>query len=185
MSRFFVGLLCVVATLTIARGALAQADAKDTTPEPARVGNIYVIGNDRTREDVIRPQLRFYPGQILSYAELRVSEKNLKRLGIFENNPDTGVKPTIEVLPQNDPNCPFHDILVHIQETKTWSVKLIPKLNPDGKLVMEVVWEERNFDPLNRPTSIDDLKSGNAFRGGGKLVRVKLREFELFQNPLP
>src|ERR1051326_665756 len=176
--RYSVGLLCVVATLTVSSDALAQVDAKDAT---SRVGNIFIIGNDRTREDVIRPQLQFYPGQILSFADIRASEKNLERLGIFENNPETGVRPTIEVFPQNGPDCPFHDILVHVQETKTSSVKLNPSFR-DGKLVMEVIWEERNFDPWNWPTSIDELKSGNAFLGGGRLLRVKLREFEVVQN---
>jgi outer membrane protein assembly factor BamA len=179
MHQYVKGSIGVLAVAVLSGDALAQTDANDLTP---RVGNIYIIGNDRTREDVIRRQLRIYPGQILNYPEVRISEKNLERLGIFATGPEKGQKPTIEVLPQNDPNNPFHDVLVHVQETDTSTFKLIRDRNRQGKPVMKVVWEERNFDPSNWPTSVDDLMSGGSFKGGGMLVRVKLFEVEIDES---
>jgi outer membrane protein assembly complex protein YaeT len=171
-------------------------EIEDTAPQPARVGNIYIIGNDRTREDVIRRQLHVYPGQILSYPDVRISEKNLERLGIFANNPETGEKPTIEVLPQNDPNNPFHDLLVHVQEQPTGSLLFGIGVNSDSGLTGSVVLNERNFDIMNWPTSIDELLGGGAFRGAGQEFRaeavpgtvaqrydVSFREPYLFDTP--
>ena len=44
---------------------------------PARVGQIFIVGNDRTKMNVILRQVGLYPGQILSYPEIRLAEKNL------------------------------------------------------------------------------------------------------------
>ena len=81
-----------------------------------------------------------------------------------------------KVLPPNEATSPFHDFIIHVQETKTSAIRLIPERKRDGRLVIKAVWEERNFDPRNWPTSIDELKSGNAFRGAGISLRVKLFE---------
>src|SRR5208282_2815850 len=43
----------------------------------AYVGEIKVWGNTTTRQNIILRQLPFYPGQILSYPDLRLGEKNL------------------------------------------------------------------------------------------------------------
>ena len=41
------------------------------------VGNVNVIGNDVTKQNVILRQVPLYPGQILSYPDIRVGERNL------------------------------------------------------------------------------------------------------------
>src|SRR5262249_52138710 len=92
-----------------------------TERPPARVGQIYVVGNEVTRQNVILRQLQVYPGQILSYPDLRLSERNLARLQIFENNPETGVRPTVTVLDPDSDN-PFKDLLVTVQEQPTGSL---------------------------------------------------------------
>ena len=75
-----------------------------------------IVGNDVTRENVIRRQIPLYPGQILTYPDIRATETNLRPLNIFENNPETGVKPTVKVL-DRDSNGEYKDILVRVQET--------------------------------------------------------------------
>src|SRR5262249_36824262 len=50
---------------------------------PARVGQIFIVGNTRTRQNVILRQIPLYPGQILTYPDLRLAERNLQRLNIF------------------------------------------------------------------------------------------------------
>ena len=68
---------------------------------PARVGQIYIIGNDRTMMNVILRQVGLYPGQVLSYPEIRLAEKNLARLGIFKSSPEGGGEPTIIEVEDN------------------------------------------------------------------------------------
>jgi outer membrane protein assembly complex protein YaeT len=140
--------------------------------QPALVGQIFVIGNERTRQNVILRQVPLYPGQILTYPDLRVAERNLQRIGIFESSPDGSEKPTVTI---KDPNSdsPFKDILVQVKEANTGSLIFGVGVNSDAGLNGSIVLNERNFDITRFPTSIDDLLSGNAFRGAGQEFRLE------------
>jgi outer membrane protein assembly complex protein YaeT len=139
---------------------------------PARVGQIFIVGNERTRQNVILRQVPLYPGQPLEYPNLRQAERNLQRLGIFESSPDGSVKPTVMVInPESDSD--FKDILVEVKEANTGSLIFGVGVNSDAGLTGSIVLNERNFDITRFPTSLDDLLSGNAFRGAGQEFRLE------------
>ncbi|HXG10251.1 MAG TPA: outer membrane protein assembly factor BamA [Gemmataceae bacterium] len=139
---------------------------------PARVGQIFIVGNEVTRQNVILRQVPLFPGQILTYPDLRVAERNLARLNIFEVNPETGVRPTVTVInPEEDSE--FKDILVTVQETRTGAFLLGVGVNSDAGLTGSIVLNERNFDILRPPTSFEDFLSGRAFRGAGQELRLE------------
>lgn len=139
---------------------------------PARVGQIFVVGNSVTRQNVILRQVPLYPGQILPYPNLKIAENNLARLNIFEVKPEEGIRPTVSVLP-GDPNDPYKDVMVNVQETQTGSLLFGVGVNSDAGLTGSIVLNERNFDILNPPRSFDDLLSGRAFRGAGQEFRIE------------
>jgi outer membrane protein insertion porin family len=139
---------------------------------PARVGEIYIVGNDVTRQNVILRQIPLYPGQVLTYPDLRLAEKNLAKLGIFETNGQTGVRPTVSVI-DPDSDTDFKDILVQVQEEPTGSLIFGVGVNSDAGLIGSIVLNERNFDITRWPTSFDDLLSGHAFRGAGQEFRLE------------
>jgi outer membrane protein insertion porin family len=163
---------------------------------PSLVGQIFIVGNERTRQNVILRQVPLYPGQVLQYPAIREGERNLARLNIFETTPDGLVKPTITVLDNPaDPNSPYKDILINVQETSTGSLMFGLGVNSDVGLTGTIVLNERNFDLFRLPTSFDDLLNG-AFRGGGQELRIEavpgtqlqrymisLREPFLFDTP--
>lgn len=82
-------------------------------PEPARVGQIFVVGNGKTPMDVILRELDLYPGQVLSYSSLRSAEKKLAALKRFVVDPEAGIRPTVTVLA---PGGSFCDVLVTVKE---------------------------------------------------------------------
>jgi outer membrane protein assembly complex protein YaeT len=139
---------------------------------PARVGQIYIIGNEVTRQNVILRQVPLYPGQVLTYPDLRLAEKNLAKLNIFESNPETGVRPTVTVL-DPDGESEFKDVQINVQETHTGSLLFGVGVNSDAGLTGSIVLNERNFDITRPPTSFDDLLSGRAFRGAGQEFRIE------------
>lgn len=139
---------------------------------PSTAGQVIIIGNYVTRENVIRRQVPIYPGQVLSYPDLRVAEINLARLNIFENNPELGIRPTVTVL-DPDSESTVKDVLVTVQETATGSLLFGLGVNSDAGLTGSIVLNERNFDITRFPTSIDDLLSGRAFRGAGQEFRLE------------
>jgi outer membrane protein assembly complex protein YaeT len=137
---------------------------------PDKVGQIFIVGNERTRDNVILRQLPLYPGQLLTYPDLRVAERNLARLNIFATTPDGSVHPTVEVMPSD---TEYKDVLVTVQEDNTGSLMFGVGVNSDAGLTGSIVLNERNFDLFRVPTSIDDLLSGNAFRGAGQELRIE------------
>ena len=139
---------------------------------PNQVGQILIVGNDVTRQNVILRQVPLYPGQLLTFPDLKVGERNLARLNIFEADQEKGIRPTIEVLDPDGPN-PVKDLLVTVQEAKTGSLLFGLGVNSDAGLNGSVVLNERNFDITRLPTSFDDLLSGRAFRGAGQEFRAE------------
>jgi outer membrane protein assembly complex protein YaeT len=138
---------------------------------PAKVGQIFIVGNDVTQDRVIRRVLGLYPGQTLRYPELRIAERDLARLNIFDMNPELGIRPTITVL--EDTDSEFKDLLVTVKETHTGSLLFGAGVNSDAGLVGSVVLHERNFDIFRFPTSWADITEGRAFRGAGQEFRIE------------
>lgn len=135
---------------------------------PAKVGRVIIIGNDVTKDRVIRRVLGLLPGQTLRYPELRAAERDLARLNIFEVSPES--KPTITVL---ESDSEYKDILVQVKETTTGSLLFGAGFNSDAGLVGSVVLNERNFDIFKFPRSFSEIFEGKAFRGAGQELRVE------------
>jgi outer membrane protein insertion porin family len=136
---------------------------------PAKVGQFFIVGNERTKDHVILRQVPLFPGQVLTYPDLRVAQRQLERLGIFKPG-------SIEVTAEDDPNNPdseYKNIFVKLEEDNTGSLLFGVGVNSDAGLTGSVVLNERNFDIMRFPTSIDDLLSGNAFRGAGQEFRLE------------
>src|SRR5260370_13918316 len=112
-----------------------------------------------------------YPGQVLRFPELRLAERALMKLGIFEMDPEKGSKPTITPVPTSDPNV--QDILVVVKETHTGSFQIGAGYNTDNGLVGTIVLQERNFDITRWPTSWNDFLEGKAFRGANQDFRIE------------
>ncbi len=137
----------------------------------ARVGQVIIEGNEVTRQNVILRQIPLYPGQILTYPDLRVAERNLARLNIFEFKPELGIKPSVSVLDTEDSE--FKDIYIRLQEGQTGSLLFGLGVNSDAGFNGSIVLNERNFDILRPPTSFEDFFSGRAFRGAGQEFRAE------------
>ncbi len=148
--------------------------------EPVRVRQILIVGNEQTRDSVILRVLGIREGQVLSWPEIRAAEVRLANLQLFENNPETGIRPTISVVDTDDPR--YKDVLVNVRETTTGSFMLGVGVNSDAGLSGQIVLNERNFDLLRFPRSFDDLLSGRAFRGGGQEFRLEAIPGTRFQR---
>jgi outer membrane protein insertion porin family len=149
---------------------------------PARMGEPIVIGNTVTRQNVILRQLppALAPGQPLSYPDMRLAEQNLAKLGIFEFKPDQGIRPTVTADENTDSD--FKNIIINVQETQTGSLMFGVGANSNAGLTGSIVLNERNFDIMRPPTSVDDLLSGRAFRGAGQEFRIEAMPGTVFQR---
>lgn len=144
----------------------------------SRVGVIKTVGNTVTRDDVIRQQLRFFPGQILDGTKIRESERNLARLGIF-NMANGGPRIFLE---DAEGNSQYKDVIVQVEEDRTGSLNVGAAVGSDAGVNAQISLSERNFDILRFPTSWDDFSSGRAFRGGGQSFSIRAQPGNEFSN---
>jgi outer membrane protein assembly complex protein YaeT len=137
---------------------------------PKRVGPIDIIGNTVTRQNIILREVPLYPGQILTYPDIRKAEANLARLGIFKVNQE-GVRPHIEV--EDVENSDLSNLHIYVDEDRTGSIIFGLGVNSDAGLQGTIRFNERNFDITNVPTSWEDFLNGRAFRGAGQELTVE------------
>ena len=118
------------------------------------VDKVRVQGNTKTKDIVIRRELRAYPGEPFRGAEIRKSKERLYNLGYFE-----------EVVFDTEPgSAPDRkNLVVNVKETKTGEFSFGGGYSSVDKLLGFIQVNQRNFDVLNFPT----------FTGGGQILNVK------------
>ncbi|MDD3374579.1 MAG: outer membrane protein assembly factor BamA [Candidatus Omnitrophica bacterium] len=123
----------------------------------AYVNKINIQGNTRTRDIVVRRELRLKPGDVFDGAKLRRSKERLKNLGYFEE---------IDYDVQDTSYSNKKDLVVQVKEAKTGSFSFGGGYSTVDQLVGFFEIEQKNFDFANWPT----------FTGGGQdiLVRAEL-----------
>jgi len=141
-----------------------------TEGDPYYVGRIFITGNHTTRDNVIRSQIRIYPGDVLDTTMLRRSEANLKRTQLFQANFQQGTGPTLTPMGEG-PN--LRDIQVNVDEAQTGRILFGVGVNSDAGLLGNIIISEQNFDITRFPASFDDIVNGDAFRGGGEEFRLE------------
>lgn len=110
-----------------------------------RVRNINISGNDKTRDKVIRRELRVNEAELIDTAAMKLSFKRLNNMNYFE---------TVEIIPkQVDPNTVDLDVKVKEKSTGTFSVG-------------------GGFSSLDKLGVIADVTEGNLF-GRGQMLKVR------------
>jgi outer membrane protein insertion porin family len=113
-----------------------------TENEIVFVNKIKIRGNVKTKDVVIRRELRIYPGDKFEGAKLRRSKERLVNLGFFEEiSYDT--QPT-EVANQRD-------LIVEVKETKTGTFSFGGGYSSINEFIGFIEIEQKNFDWKNWP----------------------------------
>jgi outer membrane protein insertion porin family len=120
----------------------------------AYIEKVKIQGNTRTRDIVIRRELKTYPGDKFDGAKLKRSKERLSNLGYFED-----VSFDIEDTDTYDRK----DLLVQVKEAKTGTFSFGGGFSTVDKIVGFVEIEQRNFDFTNWPT----------FTGGGQQLELR------------
>lgn len=109
------------------------------------IRNINIAGNEKTRDKVIRRELRLDEAELIDTAALKRSFERLNNMNFFE---------TVEIIPkQVDPNTVDLDIKVKEKSTGTFSVG-------------------GGFSSLDQLSLVADITEGNLF-GRGQLLKIR------------
>ncbi len=118
------------------------------------VGKIDIRGNLKTRDVVVRRELRVFPGDRFSGDKIRRSKERLYNLGFFENV-------SFDTEPTDNPTV--QNLVVNVKETKTGEFSFGGGYSSVDMLMGFAEITQRNFDIMNFPT----------FTGGGQNLTIK------------
>lgn len=128
----------------------------------SRFGRITVRGNPRTKDEVVRRELRFYPGEDYNTLKARSAETRLMETGLFS-------KATITPLLDVDG---FREALVEVEEAQTVNFIVGMGVSTDNGVNGQLTIDNRNFDLFDWPRTWGELFRGQAFRGDGQRLRL-------------
>ncbi len=120
----------------------------------AYIDRVKVQGNTRTRDIVIRRELRMHPGDRFDGTQLKRSKERLNNLGYFED-----VSFDIEDTDRPDRK----NLVVQVKEAKTGSFSFGGGFSSVDQVVGFIEIEQKNFDIANWPT----------FTGGGQKLQLR------------
>ncbi len=146
--------------------------------EVAYVNKINIRGNTKTKDVVIRRELRIKPGERYDGAKLKRSKERLYNLGYFEDI-------TFDTEETAEPDK--RDMVVDVKETKTGEFSFGGGFSSIDKLIGFVEVEQKNFDMLNFPTFTGDgqnLKLRGEFGSTRKNYLLSWTEPWIFNQPL-
>ncbi|MCF6155239.1 MAG: outer membrane protein assembly factor BamA [Candidatus Brocadia sp.] len=133
------------------------------------IEKIKITGNDKTRDNVIRRQLTFYPGEKLDTEKIRDSQRRLANTGYFDM--ESGMPAGINFEQGSEPNK--QNILVEVKEGRTGMLRFGGGYGANVGAFGDVSYTDRNFDVTDLPKSLNDFLQGNAFRGAGEILTLR------------
>lgn len=152
-----------------------------------RIGRIVVRGNERTKDKVVRRELRFYPEELYNTKKTERAEKRLLQTRLFSDASITPAGNAEDV----------RDVLVQVTETETTNFMIGVGVTSNSGVVGTLTIENRNFDLFDVPRSTSEFFRGKAFKGAGQIlrfqfepgteltrVRLDFREPYLFDQPI-
>ncbi len=122
----------------------------------ARVRNVIIRGNTRTKDPVIRRELLVYPGDTLNEVKARNSAARLRNLGFFDSA-------NYMLLPTEDPDV--YDVEFDVTEGRSGQFLAGVGFSSEDKLVGFIELSQGNFDLFDPPS----------FTGGGEKLRTRLQ----------
>jgi len=130
----------------------------------SRFGRITIRGNQRTKDEVIRRELRFYPGEDYNTVAARKAEQRIRETGLFSR---------ATVTPLEDVQG-YREALVEVEEGDQVTFNIGVGVSSDSGLIGSLTIDNRNFDLFDWPRTWDEFFRGQAFRGDGQRLRIAL-----------
>lgn len=126
----------------------------------SRFGRITIRGNRQTKDEVVRRELRFYPGELYNTVEARKAEQRLRETGLFRPE-------GIEIVPLEAIEGQ-REALVTVEETETTQFLIGFGVSTDSGVIGSLSIDNRNFDLFGWPRTWGEFFRGRAFRGDGQ-----------------
>ncbi len=135
--------------------------------KPVYARRIDIRGNTETKDEVIRRELAFMPGELVTREKMQKSLSNLYRLQYF-------VPETLDIRPlEATSGEEGTDFLVEVEEGPRGQLLFGVGLASDFGVVGNFILRKNNFDISDLPKSFWDIPS--SFSGGGQTLGLELQ----------
>lgn len=115
---------------------------------------VQIVGNDRTRDKVVRRELVVYPGDLYDEAKIERSRRRLQNLGYFSR---------VEAFPQDTTARDEKDLVVEVEEKSTGQFMIGAGFSSVDNLLGFMELSQGNFD----------IKGWPYFTGGGQKLKLR------------
>ena len=113
-----------------------------------------------TKDEVVRRELRFYPGEYYNIVETRRAEQRLRDTSLFRMD-------GVQIVPLEDIDG-MREALVQVEETETTKFIVGFGVSTDNGVLGMLSIDNRNFDLFDWPRTWGELFRGRAFKGDGQ-----------------
>lgn len=144
-----------------------------TPGERFRIGEVTITGNQETQDRVIRrilDEYDFTPGKWYDAETAKGDgtgylEKVVRRTAVLED----------ARISARSGGSGRKDADVSVEEGRTGSVMVGAGIASDSGVIGQLVYQQRNFDISDKPESLKELFTGEAYKGGGQTLRISLQ----------
>ena len=156
------------------RPARCTCTTRSQERPPAKVGQIFIVGNERDQAER-HPA----PGPALPRPVADLSRPARRPSATWPGSTSSRPAPRRRparrspCIDPDDPTTRSRTSSSTCRRRSTGSLLFGVGVNSDAGLTGSIVLNERNFDISRLPTSFDDLLSGRAFRGAGQEFRIE------------
>ena len=132
------------------------ADVRYTVTEgrEARIREIRIRGNSRTKDKVIRRELAVYPGELYNTVKVRTSERRLQNLNYFDY---------VNSYPSPTDDAGWYDMNIEVEEQRTGQLMAGAGFSSVDDLIGFVELSQGNFDLFGWP----------GMTGGGQKLKLR------------
>ena len=135
----------------------------------SRLRRLDFVGNEYTRDKILRREARLAPGGYVDRRELDRTLARLRGLGYFER-----VTMQIDDARERngDPIPGWKDVNYELVEGSTGQLNFGVGISTDGGVAGSISFTKRNFDIARWPSSFSELTSRKAFTGAGQTLEI-------------
>lgn len=131
-----------------------------------RIERVDITGNEKTRDEVIRRELLFFPGEDFDSRKVRNSKKALMRNGLFER---------VDITYEEGSKPELTRLNIGVTEKKTGQLMFGAGYSSYDRVIGFISLSQKNFDWRRWPRSWRDFVEGNSFVGDGQVIKLNLK----------
>lgn len=132
-----------------------------------KVGLIRVIGNTRTKSNVLLRESNLIPGETFDCRRLKSTQDKLRNIGYFKN-----VNVYAVPSPDEDVDAQYRDVYIEVEETPTGSLNVFSGFSSSDNIFGGIEITEKNFNLAGAPQVFS--KGPGILRGGGEYFHTRI-----------